>query len=131
MVTHVEVGGVEKRVPCQSLCSLGIFGRRRVESDAGRLDRIESPAIGESVLAGELDRIHVATSQLGRLRCSLCLCGLERVKVQTIPFSAEIKDEPEIVAGTLPVPVNLHGGRTRLYGDGKFLFGFVLGAHGE
>ena len=128
-MAHVEVGRIEKRVPCQSLCRLRIFGCRRVESDTGRLDRIKSAAVGESVLAGELDRVHVATSQLGRLRCGLCLCGIERVEVQAIAFPAQIKNEPEIVAGTLPVAVDFHGGRARFYGDGEFLFGFGFGGH--
>ena len=47
---------------------LRILGCRRIESGTCRLDGIESTAIGESVPAGELNRVHVATSQLGRLR---------------------------------------------------------------
>ena len=131
VMAHVEVGRIEKRVSCQSLCRLRIFGCRRVESDTSRLDRIKSAAIDESVPASEPNRVHVAASQLGRLRSGLCLCGIERVEVQTMPFPAEIKDEPEIVAGKLSVAVDLHCGRTRLYDDWKFLFGFGLGGHGE
>ena len=107
-MAHIKIDRIKKRVSCQSLCRLRVFGCRRVKEDAKRFDRIQSAPVNESVPAGELNRIHVAASQLGRLRCCLFLRGIQRVKVQTMPFPAEIKGEPEIVAGALSVPVNLH-----------------------
>ena len=108
-MAHKEVGRVEKRVSCQRLRGLRIFGCRCVKSDTGPLNRIESASVSESVAAGELNRVKVATSQLGRLRRCLFLRSIERVKVKAMSFPTEIKNEPEIVAGTLPVPVDFHG----------------------
>jgi hypothetical protein len=50
-----------------------------------------SAPVNESAPAGELNRVHVAASQLGRLRRCLFLRGIERVKVQPMPFPAETK----------------------------------------
>jgi hypothetical protein len=63
----------------QYLCRLRILGCRRVESDAGWPDRIERPPVGKPIPAGELNRIHVTTRQLGSLRRSLRLGSIERI----------------------------------------------------
>ena len=45
-----------------------------------------------------------------------------------MPFAAEIVDQPEIVAGTLPVPVDFHGGRAGFNDDRELFLG--LGPEG-
>ena len=42
VVTHIEAHRIDQGMPCQRLRCLRILGGRRIESDTGRLDGIES-----------------------------------------------------------------------------------------
>ena len=65
---------------CQSPCRLRIFGCRRIESDTSRLEGIKGASVGLPVPAIELDRIHVAPGQLGRLRSASVFAASSELK---------------------------------------------------
>ena len=80
--------------PCQRLPCLRILDCRRIESDAGRLEGIEGPSVGQPVPAGELDRIHVAPGQLGRLGHASSFLALSSEEVQAMALPTQIINQP-------------------------------------
>ena len=128
-MAHVEAGRLDQRMPRQYPGRLSILSCRGVERHAGRTYRFQSAPVGEPVLAIKLDRVRVSARQLGSFRRSLGPGSVERTEAEAMALPTQIINQPEVIAGTLPVAVDFHRGRACFYCEREFLFAFGPGGH--
>jgi len=119
MMSRVEPRCINQPNTVQDRPCFTVIKRRSVERDAMFFYSLDGAAVNQTILAGQLHRVHIAARELRGFRFGLSNRLFKIVMVKPVAFAADVVGDAIICAGQFAISVNLHNRGAAFYENWK------------